>query len=92
MDMRFKDKRIAHEVAMSEAVAYYSGAGGDQVMYLDSAWSMTQMGGALIPGVDCPSDAAYINATMFTYQDGPAKEGTARWKVQIISVSTTSFA
>jgi primary-amine oxidase len=44
MDVRFKGNRIAHELALSEAVAYYSGSGGDQVMYLDSAYSMTQLG------------------------------------------------
>ena len=52
MDIRFKGKRVAHEIALSEAVAYYSGSGTDQVMYLDSAWSMTQLSGGLIPGVD----------------------------------------
>eukprot|EP00946_MAST-07B_sp_MAST-7B-sp1_P005058 g5058.t1 len=50
MDVRFKGQRIAHEIALSEAVAYYSGSGRDQVMYLDSAWSMTQLSAPLIPG------------------------------------------
>ena len=68
MDVRFKGERIAHELALSEAVALYSGSGGDQVMYLDSAYSMAQLSGALIPGVDCPTDAAYLNGTMWTYQ------------------------
>lgn len=81
MDLRFKGQRIAHELAMAEAVAYYSGAGGDQVMYLDSAYSMTQMSAQLIPGVDCPSDAAWINGTMFTHQDdNPTEEGQPRWR------------
>jgi Cu2+-containing amine oxidase len=77
MDMRFQGKRVAHEVALSEAVAYYSGSGGDQVMYLDSAYSMRQLSAALIPGVDCPSDAAYINSTMWVHQEDPDKSGEA---------------
>ena len=37
-------------------------------MYLDSAYSMAQLSGALIPGIDCPTDAVYLNGTMWTYQ------------------------
>lgn len=62
LDVRFKGKRIAHEMALSEAMAAYSGSvdDGDQVFYLDAAYSMSQMGGPLVPGVDCPFDAEYI--------------------------------
>ena len=72
MDVRFKGQRIAHEIALSEAVAYYSGSGRDQVMYLDSAWSMTQLSAPLIPGVDCPADAAYLNGTQMTFLENPS--------------------
>jgi|EP00945_MAST-04E_sp_MAST-4E-sp1_P001062 hypothetical protein len=80
MDVRFKGKRIAHEIALSEAVAYYSGSGKDQVMYLDSAWSMTQLSAKLIPGVDCPADAAYINGTQMTFLESPS-DGTGTTQV-----------
>lgn len=77
MDIRFKGNRIAHELSLTEAVAYYSGSGGDQVMYLDSAYSMTQLGNTVIPGVDCPADAAYINGTMWAYQqDSTGRDGS----------------
>lgn len=68
LDVNFKGKQIGHEMALSEAMAAYSGSvtDGDQVFYLDAAYSMSQLGGPLIKGVDCPHDAEYIKdiATM----------------------------
>jgi len=61
LDVNFKDKLIGHEMALSEAMAAYSGSvdNGDQVFYLDAGYSMSQLGGALVKGVDCPFDAEY---------------------------------
>lgn len=65
LDVRFKGRRVAFEIALAEAVAFYSGTGNDQVFYLDSAFSMSQMGGDLMPGLDCPADAAYLDGTQW---------------------------
>ena len=80
MDIRFKGNRIAHELSLAEAVAYYSGSGGDQVMYLDPAYSMTQLGNTVIPGVDCPADAAYINGTMWAHQQNSTGRDGSRFR------------
>lgn len=63
LDVKFKGNRIAHELALSEAMAAYSGSvdDGDQIYYLDAAYSMSQLGGPLVPGVDCPFDAEYVD-------------------------------
>ena len=36
MDVRFKGRRVAYELALNEATAHYSGSGGDQSFYLDA--------------------------------------------------------
>ena len=76
LDVTFKGKQIGYEMSLSEAMAAYSGSAtdGDQVFYLDAAYSMSQLGGPLVKGVDCPYDAEYIEdiATMHVV---PNKDG-----------------
>lgn len=68
MDVRFNGRRIAYELALTEAAAHYSGTGADQVFYLDGAYSMSQLGGDMLPGVDCPSDASYLDGVLWLEQ------------------------
>ena len=49
LDVTFKGRRVAYEIGLSEAASMYSGSGDDMVFFLDSAYSMTQMGGDLQP-------------------------------------------
>jgi hypothetical protein len=65
MDVRFRGRRVAYELALSEAAAHYAGSGADQVFYLDSAYSLTQLGGDLAPGVDCPAHATFLNGVLW---------------------------
>ena len=71
MDIRFKGNRVAYELALTEAAAHYSGTGADQVFYLDSAYSMSQLGGDLKPGIDCPSHATFLNAPIWLWEHEP---------------------
>ena len=68
MDIKFKGTRIAYELALIEAAAHYSGSGGDQSLYLDSAASMSQLGSDLKRGLDCPKHASYLQGTIW---EGP---------------------
>jgi len=61
-DVRFKDERIAYELALMDASAMYAGAVHDQFMYSDTAYTMSQFSTSLEPGVDCPIDAKYLSA------------------------------
>lgn len=65
MDVRFKGRRIAYELALNEATAHYSGSGADQSFYLDAGVSMTQLTGDLKRGVDCPAHATYLPGTIW---------------------------
>lgn len=68
-DVRYGGERIAYEVSVQEAGAFYSGARTSsmqqQTAYLDSAWSMGNLGLELIVGVDCPIHASMLNTTRF---------------------------
>lgn len=68
MDVKFKGTRIAYELALSEAAAHYSGTGADQVFYLDGAFSMSQLGGDIKPGIDCPSHATFVDGALWVEQ------------------------
>eukprot|EP00913_Durusdinium_trenchii_P033497 g31361.t1 len=63
-DIRFRDERIVYELALMDAQAIYGGALRDQFMYSDSAYTLSQWSASLEPGVDCPSEATYLSATV----------------------------
>ena len=71
----FGGERIAYEISLQEAGAFYSGARTSalqqQTMYLDSSWSMGMLSLELLPGVDCPRNALMLPTTQYT-SSGPA--------------------
>ena len=71
---RARFQTVAYELALAEAAAHYSGTGNDQVFYLDAAYSMSQLGGDLKPGLDCPAEAAFLDGTLWVNTDEASGE------------------
>ena len=69
LDVRFKGERIAYELALSEAAAMYTGTGADQVFYLDSGYSLSQLTGDLVEGIDCPDHAQILEYPSWVWID-----------------------
>ena len=63
-DVRFQNERIAYEISLQDAVVFYSGFGPVQGTsnYFDTAWLMGSMHFELVPGVDCPETAVFLDA------------------------------
>jgi len=72
-DIRFRGERIVYELALQDAYAAYSGSTAIQSLsqYSDHGWFAGSKGFELMPGVDCPLFAKYIDQVYF--QDGKAK-------------------
>ncbi|KAJ8606333.1 hypothetical protein CTAYLR_010605 [Chrysophaeum taylorii] len=78
-DIHFKGKSVAYEISLAEAAALYSGVDSDQVFYLDSAYSMTQLSGDLIETLDCPSGAEIVYAPKWVFfENGGFESDPAR--------------
>eukprot|EP01137_Pigoraptor_chileana_P005632 Opistho-2@48963 len=64
MDVSFKGERIAYEMSFTEAAASYaSGFSPSQgnTFYLDSAWGLGSAMYELLPGLDCPEHASFLD-------------------------------
>jgi hypothetical protein len=82
-DVRYRKDRILYELALSEAQAFYSGPDQrKQFHYSDKAYSLLQLSGDMVEGLDCPKGASFIDGTVwiyswknssFTYDPGQAK-------------------
>ncbi|XP_068091485.1 diamine oxidase [copper-containing]-like [Hyperolius riggenbachi] len=66
-DIQYNDERIAYEVSIQEAVAFYSGASpaAMQTKYIDSGWGMGTVHYELAKGIDCPEMATYVDLYSF---------------------------
>lgn len=70
-DVRFSGERIAYEVSLQEIAVLYAGHTpvASMLYFADSAGLFgTRMRG-LLKGVDCPTEAVYLDTQMFTSND-----------------------
>ncbi|XP_041924141.1 amiloride-sensitive amine oxidase [copper-containing] [Alosa sapidissima] len=68
-DLRFNGERVAYEVSLQEAIAFYSGdtPAAMQTKYIDAGWAMGTSDYELAPGIDCPEIATFQD--MYHYYD-----------------------
>ncbi|KAJ8317127.1 hypothetical protein KUTeg_005031 [Tegillarca granosa] len=66
-DVRFQEERIVYELSLQDAAVFYSGFGPTQTtsVYYDNSWLMGSMNFALVPGIDCPDTATFLDAFHF---------------------------
>ncbi|XP_069502057.1 diamine oxidase [copper-containing] [Ambystoma mexicanum] len=74
-DIKFNNERIAYELSIQEAIAFY---GGDtpaamQTKYIDSGWGMGTVNYELAKGIDCPEVATYQDIYHFYDTDSPVR-------------------
>nr|XP_057916337.1 amiloride-sensitive amine oxidase [copper-containing] isoform X2 [Doryrhamphus excisus] len=74
-DVRFNGERIAYEISLQEAIAFY---GGDtpaamQTKYIDAGWLMGAESFELAPGIDCPEIATFVDLYHFFDTDKPVR-------------------
>lgn len=74
-DLRFGGERVAWELSVQEAIAFYGGhsPAAMQTKYMDAGWAMGASSYELAPGVDCPESAAFLDAHHLLDADGPVR-------------------
>uniref|UniRef100_A0A8D2JHA4 Amine oxidase n=2 Tax=Varanus komodoensis TaxID=61221 RepID=A0A8D2JHA4_VARKO len=74
-DVRFNGERIAYEVSVQEAIAFYGGSSPAtmQTKYIDAGWGMGAVTHELAPGIDCPEVATFLDAHHQYDADGPVR-------------------
>ncbi|NXY83474.1 AOC1 oxidase, partial [Alcedo cyanopectus] len=74
-DLRFNGERVAYEVSVQEAVAFYGGntPAAMQTKYMDAGWGMGSVSYELARGIDCPDTATYVDAHHLYDADGPVR-------------------
>ncbi|XP_075771715.1 diamine oxidase [copper-containing] [Pelodiscus sinensis] len=74
-DLRFNGERLAYELSVQEAVAFYGGStpAAMQTKYIDAAWGMGAMAHELARGVDCPEVATFLDAHHLYDAPGPVR-------------------
>ncbi|XP_068160316.1 diamine oxidase [copper-containing] [Antennarius striatus] len=72
-DLRFNGERIAYEISLQEAIAFYAGdtPAGMQTKYIDAGWAMGTSTFELAPGVDCPEIATFVDLYSYFDTDKP---------------------
>ncbi|XP_075684899.1 diamine oxidase [copper-containing]-like [Rhinoderma darwinii] len=78
-DIQFNDERIAYEVSIQEAIAFYSGVvpSAMQSKAIDSGWGMGAVNHELAKGIDCPEVATYKDVYHFYDTDKPVQHKNA---------------
>ncbi|XP_026858802.2 amiloride-sensitive amine oxidase [copper-containing] [Electrophorus electricus] len=78
-DIRFNGNRIAYEISLQEAIAFYSGdsPAAMQTKYIDAGWAMGVSGYELAPGIDCPEIATFVDKYHFYDTDKPVRHMNA---------------
>lgn len=74
-DLRFAGERIAYELSNQEAGVFYSGRTpiSGTCQYFDSAWQgLGLLSFELVPGVDCPSDATFLDTAFLVGSSSPS--------------------
>ncbi|XP_070623241.1 diamine oxidase [copper-containing] isoform X2 [Erythrolamprus reginae] len=74
-DVRFNGERVAYEVSVQEAIAFYGGASPAtmQTKYIDVGWGMGSVTHELAPGIDCPETATFLDAYHHYDADAPIR-------------------
>ncbi|XP_030122776.4 diamine oxidase [copper-containing] isoform X1 [Taeniopygia guttata] len=74
-DVRFGGQRLAYELSVQEAIAFYGGhsPAAMQTKYMDAGWAMGASSYELASGVDCPETAAFLDAHHLLDADGPVR-------------------
>ncbi|NXU48633.1 AOC1 oxidase, partial [Turnix velox] len=74
-DVRFNGERVAYEVSVQEAIAFYGGhtPAAMQTKYMDAGWGMGSVSYELAPGVDCPEVATFLDVHHMYDADGPMR-------------------
>ncbi|NXH23250.1 AOC1 oxidase, partial [Bucco capensis] len=74
-DLRFNGERVAYEVSVQEAIAFYGGntPAAMQTKYMDAGWGMGSVTYELARGIDCPEVATYVDAHHLYDADGPVR-------------------
>ncbi|XP_051970653.1 amiloride-sensitive amine oxidase [copper-containing]-like isoform X2 [Xyrauchen texanus] len=74
-DLRFNGERIAYEIGLQEAIAFYSGdtPAAMQTKYIDAGWSMGTLDYELAPGIDCPEIAYFVDLYHYYDTDKPVR-------------------
>lgn len=74
-DLRFNGERVAYEVSLQEAIAFYSGdtPAAMQTKYIDAGWAMGTSDYELAPGIDCPEIATFKDMYHFYDTDKPIR-------------------
>ncbi|KAF4087856.1 hypothetical protein AMELA_G00076090 [Ameiurus melas] len=74
-DLRFNGERVAYEVSLQEAIAFYSGdtPAAMQTKYIDAGWAMGTSDFELAPGIDCPEIATFVDLYHFYDTDKPVR-------------------
>ncbi|NWX44034.1 AOC1 oxidase, partial [Steatornis caripensis] len=78
-DLRFNGERVAYEVSVQEAIAFYGGhtPAAMQTKYMDAGWGMGSVTYELARGIDCPEAATYLDAHHLYDADGPVRFAAA---------------
>ncbi|XP_060104222.1 amiloride-sensitive amine oxidase [copper-containing] [Heteronotia binoei] len=74
-DVRFNGERIAYELSVQEAVAFYGGSSPAtmQTKYIDVGYLMGSLAHELAPGIDCPEVATFLDAYHMADTDRPVR-------------------
>uniref|UniRef100_A0A3B4BFM1 Amine oxidase n=1 Tax=Periophthalmus magnuspinnatus TaxID=409849 RepID=A0A3B4BFM1_9GOBI len=78
-DLRFNGERIAYEISLQEAIAFYAGdtPAAMQTKYIDAGWAMGSSSFELAPGIDCPEIATFVDLYHFFDTDKPVRHKNA---------------
>lgn len=78
-DLCFNGERIAYEISLQEAIAFYSGhtPAAMQTKYIDAGWGMGTVTYELAPGIDCPEIATFLDLYHYYDTDKPVKHKNA---------------
>ncbi|XP_025905539.1 amiloride-sensitive amine oxidase [copper-containing] [Nothoprocta perdicaria] len=74
-DVRFNGERVAYELSVQEAAAFYGGhsPAGMQTKFLDAGWGMGSVTYELARGIDCPEAATFVDVHHLYDADGPVR-------------------
>lgn len=74
-DLRFNGERIAYEVSLQEAIAFYAGdtPAAMQTKYMDAGWAMGTSTFELAAGIDCPEIATFVDLFHYFDTDRPVR-------------------
>ncbi|XP_043960230.1 amiloride-sensitive amine oxidase [copper-containing] [Gambusia affinis] len=78
-DLRFNGERIAYEISLQEAIAFYAGdtPAAMQTKYIDAGWAMGTSTYELAPGIDCPEIATFVDLYHYFDTDKPTHHKNA---------------